>query len=878
VKVSVRELFSEIVDLPPAERQAILNGPGISTEVRGEVESLLEYDAQHSGVTRRVSEALKEAFCQSLELPRCGPYRLVRLIGTGGMGSVYLARREDGEIDQQVAIKLLRADVDRPAWRERFLRERQVLASLNHPCIARLMDAGHTAGGQPYLVMEFVEGLPVDEYAKTLDLRSGLELFIQLCEAVSHAHRHSIIHRDLKPSNILVDPAGRPKLLDFGIAKVLSETTDHTRTVDRLLTPNYASPEQRSGGVQTVATDIYSLGAVLYKLLTGRAHREATEDEPAAGWDESLLAPSRLKPDLPGDLDYIVLKALRDEPSKRYVSAEALADDIRLLLDSRPVSARRGDTAYRIGSFLRRNRATAAGFALGIASLCVTTAIANHQRGTAESRIEQGHRLASKVLALNEAGGDLYGPPKAGYELVSLSKDYLEGLSSKARGDHGIALELGRAYSLLARAQGITLAAPASQAAKAKASLLKAGTLVEPVLRFRPGDREALLSAATISHDLMVIAETERRKDEALAKAGKAVEHLERILEIGGLSAAQAETVCDSFYQIAVTHKNLNQFEDGIRFSRRSIEISRSLPEGGFRSSRGLSILADLLRLTGDVEGALQAIAEARTALRHASFPNESVRRFTWFTILWREGKIWGAVNGLGLNRPAEAIPLLEEAFRLLEEWARSDSAGAWSSLLYATVGRELGELLRPEFPQRALSVYQISLLRLREIGDNREARRGEVVMRAGSAYALRRLGRTEEAGRQIEAAFQMLRNLGDYPSESGSPNATVESALRALGDHLAETGHPGSAAEVFEDLLARTKRSKPDSRNNLRHAVAIAQIYADLSAFYRSDRQPDRAAALAARRIALWRDWDRKLPRNILIQRQLELATAPQN
>ena len=203
-----------------------------------------------------------------------GAYRVVSLIGRGGMGSVYMAERADGEIQQRVAVKLLRADGHRPVWRHRFLKERQLLASLHHSSIVQLLDAGQTADRQPFLVMEYVEGVPIDVYAARIDVRARLKLFLRVCEGVSHAHRHLIIHRDLKPSNILVDASGQPKLLDFGIAKLLDETGDVTQTVERLLTPNYASPEQLSGEAQTTATDVYSLGAVLYKLLTGMAPRE----------------------------------------------------------------------------------------------------------------------------------------------------------------------------------------------------------------------------------------------------------------------------------------------------------------------------------------------------------------------------------------------------------------------------------------------------------------------------------------------------------------------------------------------------------------------------------------------------------------------------
>jgi serine/threonine protein kinase len=339
VDTVVSQLFWELADLPAADRDRILVERQIPVDVCAEVRSLLQHDVNQCSLTGVLTQVIDQALRSSTGVSKCGPYRLIRRIGSGGMGDVYLGSREDGEIDQQVAVKLLRSNADQPTWRERFLRERQVLASLSHPAIARLMDAGHTTDGQPYFVMEFVEGVPVDEYASTLDLRGQLELFLLICAAISHAHSHSIIHRDLKPSNILVNSGGAPKLLDFGIAKVLAEPGDRTRTVDRLLTPTYASPEQIRGDIQTIATDVFSLGAVLYKLITGRSAREdrtaSTREEP----EENFIPPSRLNHNIPRDLDHIVLKALRCEPTERYASVERLAQDIRSLLDCRPVES-----------------------------------------------------------------------------------------------------------------------------------------------------------------------------------------------------------------------------------------------------------------------------------------------------------------------------------------------------------------------------------------------------------------------------------------------------------------------------------------------------------------------------------------------------------
>ena len=274
-----------------------------------------------------------------------GVYTLLKPVGEGGMGTVWLAERRDGEIQHHVAVKLLGPGGYRPAWRERFLRERQLLASLNHPSIVHVIDAGHTSNGRPYLAMEYVEGVPIDTYAATLAFRDRLTMFLRVCDAVSYAHQHLIIHRDLKPTNILVNATGQPKLLDFGIAKLVDETGSATHTVERLLTPQYASPEQFRGTSQSTATDVYSLGAVLYAILTGRApHDGDRRTAPAAA--PEIVPPSRLNATVPVDADYIVRKALREEPRDRYSSVEALAADVRALLEARPVEARAGDRAY----------------------------------------------------------------------------------------------------------------------------------------------------------------------------------------------------------------------------------------------------------------------------------------------------------------------------------------------------------------------------------------------------------------------------------------------------------------------------------------------------------------------------------------------------
>ena len=450
----VRELFDELARVPAAEREKIFAERKIEPELRAEVESLLRFDeTEHSVLTDCVSNTAEEILLseETSEGGPCGPYRLVRLLGSGGMGDVYLAERADGEVEQQVAIKFLRPRADRPAWRERFLKERQLLADLSHPAISRMIDAGGAGDRRPYLVMEYVDGQPVDLYSKGKDLGAQLGLFLAVCDAVSYAHRRLIIHPDLKPSNILVDASGRPKLLDFGIAKLLDEEGDPTQTVERLMTPGYASPEQLRGASQTTATDIYSLGAVLYRMLTGRSPHESDESSASAmeviTGAREIPAARSLNRDLPGDVDAILRKALRREPEERYVSVDALTDDIRAFLELRPVQARSGDAWYRARKFMRRHWLPVAAAAVTITGLSVGLYVANRERAIAQSRFGQVRTLANIfVFDVEDRIKRLPGATAARKVIVDVALTYLESLRRDARGDASLLVEIAGAY------------------------------------------------------------------------------------------------------------------------------------------------------------------------------------------------------------------------------------------------------------------------------------------------------------------------------------------------------------------------------------------------------------------------------------------------
>jgi tetratricopeptide (TPR) repeat protein len=487
----VRELFHACADLPPTERAALLADK--DEELKAEVASLLE---EHDAAGGFLDQSVWELAAQR-QRTVIGPYRVVRMLGEGGMGSVFLAARDDEQFEQRVAIKLVRGG---HAMLRRFRQERQILAALEHPNIARLLDGGATADGLPYLVMEYVEGTPIDEYCRGLSIAARLRLFLQLCDAVQYAHRNLIIHRDIKPANVLVTAAGVPKLLDFGIAKLTSsEELRADATVTRLMTPDYASPEQLLGKPVTTATDVYSLGVLLFEILTGArpfTGRTRTGDTEAPR--PSSVGHVR---GLRGDLDRILLKALEPDPAQRYGSVEKLADDIRRHLEGHPVSARGTSFVYRATKFVRRNKlvAGAAAAALVVAALSFV-AILNQKR-IAERRFEQVRTLArSMVFEIHDAIATLPGSTAARELLVRRALGYLDALAAEASRNTPLQMELAGAYQRVGDVQGLPYNANLGDTPGALASYRKALVIAEQV-RAREPENEAALRLLADLHD-----------------------------------------------------------------------------------------------------------------------------------------------------------------------------------------------------------------------------------------------------------------------------------------------------------------------------------------------------------------------------------------
>jgi len=376
-----QRIFHDLLSIPPEEREAMLTSRcGDDTDLATELRSLLAACAAEEELSAAVWARNPAGNMPSQERS-VGNYTLDRLLGRGGMGAVYLAHRVDGQFEQQVAIKLIDLPLATEMFRQRFLQERQILARLAHPYIARLLDGGVTESGEPFLAMEFVDGVPLTTYCANhqLSMRDRLKIFQLVCEAVQFAHQNLVVHRDLKPDNILVLGDGTPRLLDFGTAKLLApEETDRepaewTRHGMHIYTPQYASPEQVLGNPITTASDIYSLGVLLYVLTSGVAPYELKEFTTAemlrviCNDDHPKPSTRSVNGPLDTDIDAIVMKALRKEPSQRYATVNLLSLDIQALLQGRPVQAQRGSKRYRAMKFIQRNRiAVAAACIVGI--------------------------------------------------------------------------------------------------------------------------------------------------------------------------------------------------------------------------------------------------------------------------------------------------------------------------------------------------------------------------------------------------------------------------------------------------------------------------------------------------------------------------------
>ncbi|MBM0107788.1 tetratricopeptide repeat protein [Steroidobacter sp. S1-65] len=832
----IGNLFANATKLQRAEREAFVRDHASNPEELRELLDLVTLAiTQHS--SGPISRAIGEAFyassrpgSDSLVGRVVGPYQLVSVLGRGGSGTVYLGERADQQYSARVALKIIDASAA-AAFGPRFRAERQILASLNHPNIARLLDAGETEQQQPYLVMEYVHGETVDQYCdrKQLDLRSRLQLFLQVCGAVQYAHQNLIVHRDLKPANILVTGEGTPKLLDFGIAKLLdasdlTKPSDLTRMNDRLLTPEYASPEQILGKPVTTVSDVYSLGVVLYQLLTGLrpytlSHSAASQLEleraicvtdptrPSAAVhgarnavlkdDEpsifSLAAargttPDKLGRSLNGDLDAIVMRALRKEPELRYNSVEQLIADIQRHLSNEPVQARQGNWVYYTNRFVRRNRLAVAASVSFMMFLIGVSAVMSIQRSATQAALELATQEKERAERVSGFMRNMFAAadPFVNFGKEQTARDVLDQASRSIETDLDeqpeVRAPLMETIGLAYRRMGLPdRAVPQLESALRLQRQLQPGN--------NPRTAELLIELAIALRE----AGQFQRSDQLFSEAQQ---------------MAQLSGEVDPYVNatLLVEHGRLENLRSNTTQAHQSfvkaLELMR-IARGPRHEEVGsiLSELANILAWADDLAGAEKAAREAVDIYRDVAelHPDRIKADYHLAEILLYQGRV------------SEAAPIFERTLTAQRLLYKSNSKVADTLASLAQVRMAQGNPLAAEsFVREALAAHH----------DSGSTAYGKI------GYLQTMLGTVLIKQNKFADAENVLRDTLDLFAKSLPPDHEyVASAEHYLGEALAGGGKLTDAEALFTAAMNRWKRTDAPEWRSARSASALGEI-----------------------------------------------------
>jgi serine/threonine protein kinase/tetratricopeptide (TPR) repeat protein len=899
-----KRIFLAVCDLPPDRRaEAVARACGDDAGLRADVESLLEHhDAPDLVGPDTPTLSLADADHEPAPR-RIGPYRVIREIGRGGMGVVYLALREDDQFRRRVAIKLLKRGMDTEEILRRFKLEEQLLAAMNHPGIARLFNAGETEGGLPYFVMEHVEGLPIDDYCDVnrLHLDERLELFQKVCDAVHHAHQNLVVHRDLKPSNILVNQSGEPKLLDFGIAKVLHPefslmVGDPTAPELRIMTPEYASPEQVRGLPVTTASDVYSLGVVLYELVSGHAPyrlRSRLKDElvrvicdedperpstaisrveeprhpstadpitPESVGKAMATRPERLRKRLAGDVDNIVMMAMRKEPQRRYRSVEQLSEDIQRHLRGMPVIARPDTVGYRISKFVGRHRAGVAAAAViaillvgGVAGTStgwraaeaerVRTEAARQAEQTQREMAEAQHTLAEtqrdradghveSLMALSrtfmfevhDAVQQLDGALPARELLVETARTYIDGLAAEFEDDLHYRLDVANAYDRVGDIHGSIRNPSLGDVELAMENYEIAISIRRELAETHPDD-PAVLDGLAASHENFGDV-FKRRSDVtgALAQYREQLRIRERLADAAP-DFERRRAVAVALQNVGGVLLDIGENEDGAEHYARSLAIRRRLAAERPDDTRAQRDLASaLLRAggrqdaSGDHRAALASYREAERIRARLVEENPDSGR-------WRRdlGVVRYFIGGghLMLHEPSEALGPLQYFLEVTEQRILANPRNARTRRDLAAAHEMIGQV------HAALEQWDLAMdhyRRFREVVDplsaedpaNTQLRGLAARSRLLMGEALRATDDLDGAEADLRAAVEMMTALSAEDPDNVRHGRELAGMLFALGRVLDEMERSADALITLDGARARyasAREREPDDR-----------------------------------------------------------------
>ncbi len=880
---TMEAIFAQVADARGAERDAILNHACAGDDdLRHEVLKLL---TAHDGAGEFLNEPATghiDAITKAVKdtdrgVGRTfGAYEAIDRIGAGGMGAVYLARRTDEQFEKHVAIKVIHWWMDTAEILRRFKREQRVLARLQHPNIAMLLDAGVDDDGAPYIVMEYVDGQPIDRYCNEHDLQieDRLDLFLSACDAIQSAHHNLIVHLDIKPSNILVTEDGLVKLVDFGIARLLDpDDSGVTRTDARVFTPAYAAPEQIAGDHLTTATDVYALGVVLFELLTGERPFKASGDGSQSIADAILTTPplrpstvvatgSAYDPDhkrsrrlarrLQGDLDNIALKAMRKEPERRYATVQNLADDIRRHLAGRTVAARPDTFAYRTSRFVRRNRIPVAAAALILISLIVGIAAVSWQahetalqRDRAERRFADLRQLTNTLIErVDRDLADVPGATEARRAVVMEATQHLDSLAAEAHQEPELLAELAASYVQLGNLQRNFIGSHIGDTSAATASHRKALEMRERVLSMKPGDPAAM---GQLAQSNLLLGDMLRAQGEL----DSAVEHYRKCADLFAAIVPNSEELHTDkehnrgvvLLKLGIVHAMRGDYESAAAAYEESLEANRALYESDTTllvTRRNMAVsyekLGDMAEARGDAQAALNYYQGSLDIFRELELqePGEARHIISIVIAHSKLGEVRGHPAYANLGDLDGAVREYREGRRLIGELLRVDAANAQARMIAAFFDRRLGAFLSMqgehdealEFLHAALAESEhmakanpSDVQPLADVASTRQA--------IADAYAaMQEPSQSFEWTRQAIAAHEAVLAMND---DMVSTRVELAAAFRAAGESCAElanaslgnerAAHYSNACEwlrrsvqTYEDL---------DARGQLRSAAA---------------------------------------------------------
>ena len=864
----VDALFNAALDLPTPDRLPYLERECAGdAELLAEVRAMVDADSDPGATIDRAMVSGAEAWAQATEEQaigtRMGPYLITGFLGRGGMGAVYRAVRDDAAFEKEVAIKVLREGMDSRSVLRRFEQERQILARLEHPHIARLLDGGTGAKGMPFLVMEFIEdGIPVTHHCRDagLGLEQRLLLFLDICSAVGYAHQNLVVHRDLKPGNILVDKSGSVKLLDFGIARVLSETAEQTVTVAgaQMLTPEYASPEQVRGEPVTTATDVYSLGIILYELLTGQK-AQAVAETSLAGIAKAVCETAPIRPsqaaqsdapvrsrELRGDLDNIIMKALHKDRERRYLSVEQFAEDLRAYLQGLPVKARPDSFRYRSTKFLKRNRVAVFLGAAAVLLLTASSFLLWRQAQATQRRFEQVRLLSNSFLfEFHDAIEVLPGSTKARQLVVQKGLQYLEALAQDAGNDPQLMREIGIGYGKVGDVQGDPLRSNVGDTKGALESYRKSVQLLDLAWRTegRPAAGQRDLQQAHYK-----LGSLQRYANDTKGS----LESFQRSILHGEEYVKASPGNVDGMRQLARAYDQLGRMvavvgvDEAFRSAERAVKIREELNFMGVGDRSALSELGSsyatlglVLARSGKTNEALEAYQKSLGMQeRIASFKKDDVSAERIVMIAMSHvGDTLGNSNMINLGRFTEAAATYSKVVEKAR-WLVSVDPGdkkaqldlSFALLRYSNTLRAAGDLpasLRAMNEARGL----FERLRTEDPGNTRlEQNLSALYQQYAELYAEQK--QWEQAIKNSDAALEISeRLLKADPRDAASARQILENFMirPRLFDGAGRKEEASGAAARLESYAQSglfTKSKEPRLRSIVARAFEIASHY----------------------------------------------------